>query len=81
MPDWLTSVVITVAALALIVWLVELVVPGWFRAWLSGESLPATAPRRNVSRPRTVATWGAVVLAALVLVWLFTFVFSSSTPS
>ena len=28
MPDWLTSVVITVAALALIVWLVELVVPG-----------------------------------------------------
>jgi hypothetical protein len=81
MPDWLPPLVITVAALALIVWLVELVVPGWLRAWLSGESLPAAAPRRSVSRPRTIATWGAAVLAASVLVWLFTFVFSASTPS
>ena len=75
MVDWLPSVVITVVAVGLILWLVELVAPGSLRAWLSGESFPAPAPRRKVSRPRTIATWGAVALAALALVWLFRNVF------
>ena len=75
MPDWLPSVMITVVALALIVGLVELVAPGSLRAWLSGESLPAPGPRRKVSRPRTIAIWGALALVALALVWLFRNVF------
>lgn len=80
MPDWLPSVVIVVAAIALMVWLVERVAPGWFRAWLSGEPVPATALRRNVSGQRTITTLGTVVIVALVLVWLLYYVFSQTSP-
>jgi hypothetical protein len=79
MPDWLIAVV----AVALIVWLVERVVPGAWRAWLTGSGLPirTLAPRRQVSRQRTLATWLAVVLVALVLVWLLYYVFSQTSPA
>ena len=80
MPDWLPSALIAVTASVLIAWLVELVAPGAFRAWLSGQPGRAGTPRRKVSGRRTIASWGAVVLAVLALVWLLTLVFSRASP-
>ena len=76
MPAWLPSVVVVAAAVACIVWLVERVAPGAFRAWLAGDS-PARAPQRSVSRQRAFAAWAALGLVVVVLVWLLYYVFAS----
>lgn len=76
MPDWLPSVAIAAVAIVVMIWLVRRVAPGWFPE----DPAPVAGLRRRVSRERTIMTWGAVILAALVLVWLLYDVFSQASP-
>jgi hypothetical protein len=74
MPAQLLSVLIAGAAIALILWLLSRV--GALGTYLGTEKVPA--PARKVSRSRTIVAWVAMVLAALVLLWLINYVFGGS---
>ena len=73
MPDWLMSVLIGGAALALILWLLSRV--GLLRVYLGIDDVPA--PPRKVPRQRTIVAWVATVLAVLVLLLLINYVFGA----
>ena len=75
MPDWLTSVLIAGAAIALVLWLLSRV--GLLRVYLGIDDVPP--PRRKVSRQRTIVACGATLVAVLVLLGLINYVFG--TPS
>ena len=73
MPDWLMSVLIVGAAIALMLWLLSRV--GLLRTYLEIDDVPA--PRRKVSRQRTIVAWVATVVAVLMLIWLISYVFGA----
>jgi hypothetical protein len=77
MPDWLPSAVIASASIALMVWLVDRVVPGGWRVWLLGPQARTTL-RRPVTGRRTLTTWIMVVIAVLALLLLLYYVFSQT---
>jgi hypothetical protein len=81
MPDWLPSAVIAGVAIAVLLWLIHLVVPGDWRLLLLnllGLQIQTTAPRRTVTGRRPLTTWIMVVLAVLAVLWVLYYVFSQT---
>ena len=80
MPEWLPSVVVTVAAIGLIVWIVHRIAPGLWEAWLTGSPL-APRPHSEVSGRRRLNLSIALVVAVAVLLCILYYVFSLPRPS
>ena len=87
MDDRLPRLLIGLAAFVLLVWLGVRFVPGvgWSDVLFGGvdlkriERLVMTRRPVSVSRRRTIATWGLVLVAVLVVVGLLYYIISADT--